>query len=143
MNTYLLVGSVRVYGPDTTQGPSNGSVVAYTEVNSAVGTVGEDQYAVDYAHNSIQVLSGTAGAIQVIYDYQANMTLTTPLPTPASGSLPLDLTTNPYLPMQVKVDYQTCDLIDVTLGVRIYDVTNNRAQVIPAETKIKLGNSNR
>ena len=45
--------------------------------------------------------------------------------------------------MQVKVDYQTRDLIDVSIGVRIYDITNNRAQVIPAETKIKIGNSNR
>ena len=41
------------------------------------------------------------------------------------------------------MDYQTRDLIDVAIGVRIYDVTNNRAQVIPVETKIKIGNSNR
>ena len=144
-NAHPVPGSVRVYGPDTTQGPGSGALIPYTEVNSAVGnsalgTIGEDQYAVDYAHNTLELQAGAIGPIQVIYDYQANMTLTNPAPTPVQ---PLDLPTNTYLPMQVKVDYQTRDLIDVSIGVRIYDVTNNRAQVIPSETKVKIGNSNR
>ena len=84
-------------------------------------------------------------AVRVTYDYQANMSLTAPLanPLPAAQTLPINLASNPYLPMQVKVDYQTRDLIDVNIGVRIFDITNNRAQVIPTETKIKIGNSNR
>ncbi|MGI4787485.1 MAG: PulJ/GspJ family protein [Janthinobacterium lividum] len=142
-NAHAVPGSIRVFGPDTIPGPNQGNVVPYTEVNSAVGTIAEDQYSVDYARNTVQVLSGSTGPIQVIYDYQANMTLTAP-PTITSGTTPtVDLNSNPYLPMQVKVDYQTRDLIDVTIGVRIYNVTNNRAEVIPAETKIKIGNSNR
>ena len=69
------------------------------------------------------------------------MTLTDPT-KPYSFSVP-GTPDNTYAPMQVKVDYQTRDLIDVSIGVRIYDITNNRAQVIPSETKIKIGNSNR
>ncbi len=45
--------------------------------------------------------------------------------------------------MGVSVDYQTRDLINVSIGVRIYDISTDRAQVIPSETKIKIGNSNR
>ena len=71
------------------------------------------------------------------------MSLTTPPPTAANQTPPVNLANNPYLPMHVTVDYQTRDLIDVSIGVRIYDITTNRAQVIPAETKIKIGNSNR
>ncbi len=148
-NAHPVPGSVRVYGPDQTLGPNKGNIVPYSEVSSSVGsstigTIGNDQYSVDYAHNRIDLQAGAPGPIQVIYDYQANMTLMTPLPNPPpSASLPVNLPSNPYLPMQVTVDYQTRDLIDVSIGVRIYDVTNNRAQVIPAETKIKIGNSNR
>jgi len=148
-NAHPVPGSVRVYGPDQTLGPNKGNIVPYSEVSSSVGsstigTIGNDQYSVDYAHNRIDLQAGAPGPIQVIYDYQANMTLMTPLPNPPpSAALPVNLPSNPYLPMQVTVDYQTRDLIDVSIGVRIYDVTNNRAQVIPAETKIKIGNSNK
>ena len=143
-NAHPVPGSVRVYGPDTVPGPNTGTLVPYTEVNLAVGgTIGEDQYVMDYAHNALDLQAGVTGAVQVIYDYQANMTLSQPLSSSPPRSLPVDLASNPYLPMQVTVDYQTRDLIDVNIGVRIYDITTNRAQVLPTETKIKIGNSNR
>ena len=119
-----------------------------------MGTVTDNQFSIDYATGILHLTAGTTG-VSVIYDYQANLTLTTPLANPLPSTqtglvnqngnlyLPLDLAGNPYLPMQVKVDYQTRDLIDVNIGVRIYDITNNRAQVIPTETKIKIGNSSR
>ena len=129
LNAHIVPGSVRVMGPDQTSGPNAGQPITYTEVNSSVGTVSDNQFSIDYGAGSLHFLPGTIGPVSVIYDYQANMTL--------------DSTSNTYQPMQVKVDYQTRDLIDVSIGVRIYDVTNNRAQVIPAETKIKIGNSNR
>ncbi len=152
-NAHIVPGGIRVTGPDTTAGPNNGQPVPYTEVNkSLIGTIGENQYLVDYSQNVIQVsqtttdyLSANISAnpqpkVTVVYDYQANMTLTDPAKTTPKPGFSAD---NLYLPMQVKVDYQTRDLIDVSIGVRIYDITNNRAQVIPAETKIKIGNSNR
>ncbi len=182
-NAHLVPGSVRVTGPDLTPGPNQvgenqvidlqpplGSInpngpqpVIYTEVNASVGTVGDNQFSVDYGTGTLHLSSRLSQlfstltlrqmsslptnfpAVRVTYDYQANMTLTTPLasPLPSTFTVPLDLSSNPYLPMQVKVDYQTRDLIDVNIGVRIYDITNNRAQVIPTETKIKIGNSNR
>ena len=143
-NAHLVPGSVRVTGPDQTSGPNSGQATTYTEVNSSVGTVSDNQFSIDYATGILHLTPGTTG-VSVIYDYQANLTLTLPLstPLPSNLTLPLDLASNPYLPMQVKVDYQTRDLIDVNIGVRIYDITNNRAQVIPTETKIKIGNSNR
>ena len=153
-NAHLVPGSVRVTGPDQTSGPNSGQAITYTEVNSSVGTVSDNQFSIDYATGILHLTPGTTG-VSVIYDYQANLTLTMPLANPLPSTqtglvnqngnlyLPLDLAGNPYLPMQVKVDYQTRDLIDVNIGVRIYDITNNRAQVIPTETKIKIGNSNR
>lgn len=148
-NAHIVPGGIRVTGPDTTAGPNHGLAVPYTEVNkSQTGTIGENQYTVDYAQNAMQVSQTTAdhlrdnptSKVTIVYDYQANMTLTDPAKTMPTPGFSAD---NPYLPMQVKVDYQTRDLIDVSIGVRIYDITNNRAQVIPAETKIKIGNSNR
>jgi len=149
-NAHIIPGGIRVTGPDTTAGPNNGQSVPYTPVNS-VTDVGENQYFVDYSKNLIQLsvktgattdylLANPSAKVSVVYDYQANMTLTDPMKTNPTPGFSAD---NPYLPMQVKVEYQTRDLIDVSIGVRIYDITNNRAQVIPAETKIKIGNSNR
>lgn len=145
LNAHIVPGSVRITGPDETAGPNNGQPITYTEINpSLAGEVGDNQFYVDYGTSVLHLKTGATGPIGVIYDYQANMSLTTPLTTPPpSPYVPLDLASDPYQPMQVTVDYQTRDLIDVSIGVRIYDVTNNRAQVIPAETKIKVGNSNR
>ena len=156
-NARIAPGSVRVTGPDVTPGPNYGQIITYNEVSSSAGVVSDNQFAVDYLHNTLQfasdlpayLMQNRSQPIQVIYDYQANLTLTDtgrlfefsratiPASTTATG------TDNLYQPMQVKVDYQTRDLIDVNIGVRIYDVTTNRAQVIPTETKIKIGNSNR
>ena len=144
LNAHIVPGSVRVTGPDQSPGPNAGQAISYTEVNASGGTVGDNQFSIDYGTGLLHLLPGTTG-VGVIYDYQANMSLTTPLasPLPSTQTLPINLASDPYLPMQVKVDYQTRDLIDVNIGVRIFDITNNRAQVIPTETKIRIGNSNR
>ena len=134
-NAHPVPGSVRVYGLDTMDGPNKGNQISYAEVSAAVALIGEGQYAVDYAHNTLRLDPKAAGPIQVIYDYQTNMTL--------ADATAAFSAANTYQPMQVKVDYQTRDLIDVNIGVRIYDVSTNRAQVIPTETKVKIGNSNR
>lgn len=150
LNAHIVPGSVRVTGPDQTSGPNAGQPIAYTEVNlSIAGSVGDNQFSIDYGTGVLHLLPGTTG-VGVVYDYQANMSLTTPLPSPLPTTFTPPFTSGdpltpylPYLPIQVKVDYQTRDLIDVNIGVRIFDITNNRAQVIPTETKIKIGNSNR
>ena len=150
-NAHITPGGIRVTGPDTTSGPNIGQPVPYTPVNSVTDVTG-NQYYVDYSASTVKFSPETLAAMQnasasvtkqvvVVYDYQANMTLTDPT-KPYSFSVP-GTPDNTYAPMQVKVDYQTRDLIDVSIGVRIYDITNNRAQVIPSETKIKIGNSNR
>ena len=151
-DAHIIPGGIRVTGPDTTPGPGNGQIVPYTPVNLVADITG-NQYYVDYSANTVKVSPEAVALIQnapanipnsnkivVVYDYQSNMTLTDPKKTTPTPGFSAD---NPYLPMQVKVDYQTRDLIDVSIGVRIYDITNNRAQVIPSETKIKIGNSNR
>jgi len=151
LNAHIVPGSVRITGPDQTSGPNSGQPITYTEIKQSLNDPGDNQFYVDYGTSVLHLKTGATGPIGVIYDYQANMSLTTPLPSPLPStfvppilSLDPDYTPYlPYLPSQVTVDYQTRDLIDVSIGVRIYDVTNNRAQVIPAETKIKIGNSNR
>jgi len=147
-NAHLVPGSVRLSGPDTTPGPgqAQGQSVPYQEIsaNSANPQAPTgSQFSVDYAANALMLSSDITAALKadparsvsVIYDYQANMTR-----PDSSKTLDVD---NPVQPMQVKVDYQTRDLIDVSIGVRIYDVSTNRAQVIPSEIKVKIGNSNR
>ncbi len=142
-HAHLVPGSVRVYGPDQTSGPNSGQPISYTEIQAAGGSESDNQFSVNYAENTVNLKPGAPGPVSVVYDYQANLTLKDPAAMP-SPPLPLvDLPSNPYLPMQVKVDYQTRDLIDVNIGVRIYDITTNRAQIIPTETKVKIGNSNR
>jgi len=147
-NAHLIPGSVRLSGPDTTPGPgmTQGQSVPYQEIsaNSAnPQALTGSQFSVDYAANALMLSPAITAAlkadparsISVIYDYQANMTR-----PDSSKTRDVD---NPVQPMQVKVDYQTRDLIDVSIGVRIYDVSTNRAQVIPSEIKVKIGNSNR
>ena len=147
-NAHIVPGSLRVFGPDQKPGPGYGVSVPYQEIqpNSTNSeTLGDNQFSINYAkgllHVKTDISNPSSGSISVIYQYQANMTLQTPVDSKGNAA-PLSAD-NPYLPMQVKVDYQTRDLIDVSLGVRIYDVTTGRAQVLPSDTRIKIGNSNR
>ena len=134
-NAHLVPGSLRVYGPDNAPGPNHGARILYTPINVQAATPADNQYSVDYTTAIITLQSTNPGAVQVVYDYQANMTLSDISKTFAAD--------NPFLPMLVKVDYKTRDLLDISLGVRIYDISTGRAQVIPAEFKVKIGNSNR
>ena len=133
-NAHIVPGSIRVTGPDRVPGPNLGQPISYTEISYTASVVSDNQYSVDYSTSTLHLVAGVTG-VSVVYDYQANMTLT--------DSTAAFSAANTYQPMQVKVDYQTRDLIDVNIGVRIYDVSTNRAQVIPTETKVKIGNSNR
>ncbi len=144
----VVPGSLRVYGPDMSQGPGKGQPVLYTEArptsSDSTTAAGDNQFTVDYTTgiltftgaDAIATFNGSA-AVNVIYDYQANAA---PVGTVTSGKMQIGYG---LLPLSVQVDYQTRDLIDVAIGVRIYDLTTGRAQVIPAETKVKIGNSNR
>lgn len=137
-NAHLVPGSVRVFGPDQTSGPGAGMKVAYQEVqpnSTASDPQADNQFSIDYSSGVLTLKPNAPGPVGVTYEYQANMTRTDS--TKAFGE------DNPYQPMQVKVDYQTRDLIDVSLGVRIYDVTTGRAQILSSDTRIKIGNSNR
>ena len=147
----IVPGSLRVYGPDATAGPGQGQPVLYTEA-SGIATATDNQYTVDYAASRVHLSGNTVqngGATQfgpaamqtvtIIYDYQANMA---PVGTVDSvtGKMQAGYTMQP---MSAAVDYQTRDLIDVSIGVRIFDISTGVAQIIPSETKIKIGNSNR
>ncbi len=156
----LVPGSVRVYGPDGSPGPgryqpgvapsSNQPFVLYTEASQVgTGTPGvpvqyDNQYLVNYGNSTITLLgnadqfgaAGNPAPVRIVYDYQANMA---PVGTGTVAAM-----TNPVLlPINVSVDYRTRDLIDISLGIRIYDLSTGRAQVIPSEFKAKIGNSNR
>lgn len=134
-NAHLVPGSIRVYGPDNGPGPNHGVRVLFTPINVNAAVPADNQFSVDYTTGIITLQSANIGQVLVVYDYQANMTL-------ADISQPFG-SNNPLLPMLVKVDYKTRDLLDISLGVRIYDVSTGRAQVLPSELKVKIGNSNR
>lgn len=141
----IVPGSLRVYGPDATQGPGYGQPVLYTEATNLTPP-GDNQYTVDYTRGALSFPGPDAATqftanptVTVIYDYQANMApFGTPDPNAANK-----LSKVSFTPVDVAVDYQTRDLIDVSLGVRLLDVSTGQAQIIPSETKVKIGNSNR
>ena len=135
-NAHLVAGSLRVYGPDASAGPNLGQIVLYTQIFSppSDSTVHDNQFYRDFDTDSsgnTLTFYGNKGqfaagsTVKVLYDYQANM-------TPVGSVL---------TPMRVNVDYSTRDLLDVSIGVRLYDVSTGLAQIIPAESKIKIGNS--
>ena len=147
-NARIVPGSVRIYGPDAYPGPNNGLATLYTEVFPGNATTPQDnQYAVDYAHNAIQMYVSDLAAfgsqyVKIAFDYQANLAPAAPggafdPATPISPS-------NPASPYQVKVDYQTRDLLDINLGVRVYDPNNvGPADVVTVHNQVRIGNSNR
>ena len=134
---------MRVYGPDAYPGPNQGQQTLYTEVFAGnAATPQANQYAVDYApQHPANVSSATSppsrrSPINIAFDYQANLA-------------PNDLTqqvsaSNPASPLLVKVDYQTRDLLDINLGVRVYDPNNvGPAQIVTVHNQVRIGNSNR
>ena len=62
---------------------------------------------------------------------------------PADTTYPAISTTDPAYPMLVKVDYQTRDLVDINIGVRIYDNSQGHSLIIPVSNRVQIGNSNR
>lgn len=150
-NAIIVPGSVRVYGPDTQAGPSYGSSVLYTPV-SAGTELGFNQYRVDYVNKTItfnvnanpaasaslptQKANATpADPVLISFDYQANL-------VGLDSSQPIS-TTNVGRAYRVKIDYQTRDLLDVNIGVRVYDPAEGHAVIIPVTQRVKIGNTNR
>ena len=95
----------------------------------------------DYAHNALRMYVSDLAAfasdtVNIAFDYQANL-------APKDLTNPISAA-NPANPMLVKVDYQTRDLLDINLGVRVYDPNNvGPAQVITVHNQVRVGNSNR
>jgi prepilin-type N-terminal cleavage/methylation domain-containing protein len=150
-NAHIVPGSVRVYGPDATPGPNFGSRVLYSMVSPGTA-LGYNQYRVDYLNSQIYFFGddsnrlaevktngSTADPVQIAFDYQANLS---PIDS-TSTSNPAITSDDPANPMLVKIDYQTRDLLDITIGVRIYDSSQGRSIVIPVSNRVQIGNSNR
>lgn len=147
-NAFIVPGSVRVYGPDQTPGPNLGNSILYTQASPSVPLT-YNQYRVDYL-NSLLTFNVDAGnqlptlkadrspvtdKVQVTFNYQANL-------APVDSTKPIS-GTNPASPLLVKVDYQTRDLLNINIGVRVYDPTNGQAFIVPVSNQVKVSNSNR
>lgn len=159
-NAVIVPGSVRIYGPDATPGPNYGQSVPYSQVSPGT-PLSENQYRVDYVNNTVTfyvtglppVAGGTVAAggeqlpttqangsaaapVRISFNYQANL-------APTNPANPISLT-NPARPYRVKVDYQTRDLLDINIGVRVYDPSQGgRAVIVPVSNRVRIGNSNR
>ncbi len=147
-NAFIVPGSVRVYGPDQTPGPNLGNSILYTQASPSVPLT-YNQYRVDYL-NSLLTFNVDAGnqlptvkadntmpadPVKVTFNYQANL-------APVDSTKPIS-GTNPASPLLVKVDYQTRDLLNINIGVRVYDPTNGQAFIVPVSNQVKVSNSNR
>ncbi len=145
-NAFIVPGSVRVYGPDQTEGPNKGNSILYTLASPGVPLT-YNQYRVDYlnslltfdidAGNQLPIVqaNGSQAKVQITFNYQANL-------APADTTHQIS-GTNPASPLLVKVDYQTRDLLDINIGVRVYDPTNGQAFIVPVSNRVKVNNSNR
>ena len=150
-NALIVPGSVRVYGPEvdenaaTVVDPSSASSAPIKVLYRPVGPTDPpkgSQYYVDYKDGTIKFdndvtwASKTASVpVSIQWSYQSNLTR-------PNAALPISQT-NVALPMTVKVDYQSRDLIAVNIGVRIYPSSNSLAQIVSASSNVKVGNSNR
>ncbi len=145
-NAFIVPGSVRVYGPDQTPGPNLGNSILYTQASPSVPLT-YNQYRMD-ALNSLltfnvdggnllptKAADGSDAMVKITFNYQANL-------APADNTNQIS-GTNPASPLLVKVDYQTRDLLDVNIGVRVYDPTNGQAFIVPVSNRVKVNNSNR
>ena len=153
-NAHVVPGSMRVFGPDSTPGPGYGLTVPYAETFAGSSTFGPNQFIVDYGRNTLTLYidPGTnklpqapgspdpTSPVKITYDYQSNMASTDP-----SGNAFAPLSAgDPFSPLLVKVDYKTRDLLDINLGVRIYDPNNvGPASVVTVHNQVRIGNSNR
>lgn len=147
-NAFIVPGSVRVYGPDQTPGPNQGNGILYTQASPSVPLT-YNQYRVDGLNSMLTFNvdggnllptvkadgSAVTDKVQVTFNYQANLA---PLDNTKQTSA-----ANPASPLLVKVDYQTRDLLDVNIGVRVYDPTNGQAFIVPVSNRVKVNNSNR
>ena len=138
-NAIVVPGSVRVYGPKHESVPAATALDPETILYTPVGpgqSVDDNEYYVDYEQGTILFNPSVNGQdVSIIWQYQANLTVADPT---TSRSL-----SNPASPMSVRVDYQSRDLIGVTIGVRLYPTSGNLAQIVSASSNIKVGNSNR
>lgn len=153
-NARIVPGTLRVYGPDATPGSNQGLSVLYTEVSPGDASFGPNDYQVDYTTNTLTFYvdpgthqmpvdaNGQSAPVQIAFDYQANLS---PDYTGSPASLYSAISaTNPAAPLEVKVDYQTRDLLDINLGVRLYDPNNvGPAQLVTVHGQVRIGNSNR
>ncbi len=166
VNAFVVPGSVRVYGPDATPGPNLGYSVLYTPVSGG-DVLGPNQYRVTYYDprpgppdfpnatltfyvNASETLptakadGSVADPVKFTFDYQANL-------APPNLTIPIsdvpdtvnNKPANPAHPLLVKLDYQTRDLLQVNIGVRVYDARDGTAFLAPASGQVQIGNSNR
>ena len=147
-NAHIVPGSVRVYGPDGTPGPNLGQSVLYTEAFPGSGNFGANQYVINYGTSTLtlyvdpgtnqlpQAAGGQAAPVNIAFDYQSNLAPSDPAQAVSAQ--------NPASPLLVKVDYHTRDLLDINLGVRVYDPNNvGPAQIVTVHNQVRIGNSNR
>ena len=159
-NAHLVPGSVRVYGPDATPGPNLGSSVLYSPVGPGM-PLSFNQYKVDNQNGTLAFFvtateslptvkadnTTAADLVKIAFDYQANLSPTRATLLEVAAPPPVASTAvsaaNPARPLQVKVDYQTRDLMDINIGVRVYDPTDGHALTVPQSTRVQIGNPNR
>jgi hypothetical protein len=156
----MVVGSERVIGPDMSPGPSSTAsayqMVPYTRVPATASSqLRANQYAVNYATGVFIFASppssgggggsaegpwgpptgptgsGTPGPlpVEISFSYQNNLFVDT-------GATP-----NVTTPAVIRASYQTGALINVSLGVRIYNPANNLPATFTLTNKIRVGNA--
>ena len=64
----IVPGSERVYGPDQLQGPHYGNRIQYTRVSASAGTIGPNQYKINYA-DVVNAAVAPAGTPAVMAGY--------------------------------------------------------------------------
>lgn len=155
----IIPGSERVYGPDQRQGANFGLRVQYTRVSANAGTIGANEYKINYEDvPNASAADVNDPRVRIGYiEFNSQLDTTDPNnPNIANGpnSLPVSLPgggasapVEVYYNFQmnrandvVKADYLTRELMNLTVEMRLYDTRSGRPQTTTLTTKVKVRN---
>lgn len=169
----IVPGSERVVGPDQRPGPNYGYPVVYRRVSALAGTVGKNEYKINYedVRNAnaaepqdpavhmgfieFNSIADAAGIYNIPNENPAGMVYR-PNGIPnlrvnrVSGQnefvLPIEVTFEFQMNRPndvVKVDYMTRELMNIAIEARLYDARTNAPQSTALTSKVKVRNLQR
>lgn len=136
-NARIVPGSEKIIGPNMTFGPRFGAPIRYNRVPLALGDPQANQYKIDY----------DTGWLYFSRDYSLDLPEDRPDPSNASNRIPTDPIQVYYLIYfnakddVVRGDYLTKSLINVHIGMRMFDPDSGKPYPVDLSDSVKIRNA--